>query len=574
MSLSPDGERLVTCGSDRTLRVYRWRGESLDELWYRESPPGTTSYAHQFSPDGTTLAVAYRTWKERPKDGSDTHLEGSPTGYRIPFVDTDRLVLLRSQTGEEAHSFDSDEPISGFAFLADGTAIVFARHNRLCRYNIAEAKIVKRRSTRDRVTDPTVLSDGSAILALLHRRWTTHIVVFDPIELKRITRLYWNSDEFACLRVSAARRLTVFSERQRGDTYSVSILPMEGTRGVASFAGGRSVTLSPNGRRAAYVLGRGPTIRILDTERNMLLHDDYQQSPASSVTMSRDGAIVACNGCGNRIRIWDTETGTILSSFETKDFVTSVALSGDGSHLAVAAGSVALYALPEGSPVRTAHPPKDAVKKIRLSPDGTHLACTEPYYGAYLTSLNGASDTVSLNAGTGATKDVAFSGDGELCATAVSDDDAYDDVSAVYNARSGELLAEIRIKNMQCAVAFSDDGSVLAIGDDVIHGDGSAIWLWDWQKNSLLRKIPGHATRVARILFVPGTQFLVSSGDDNAARLWNATTGELVHAFEGDWGGISDLAVSADGTRLASAMGDSTVMVWDLTSFLSARHLR
>ena len=55
----------------------------------------------------------------------------------------------------------------------------------------------------------------------------------------------------------------------------------------------------------------------------------------------------------------------------------------------------------------------------------------------------------------------------------------------------------------------------------------------------------------------------ITAGDDATVRIWDAATREVRHILEGHTHGVNGVAISLDGTRLASAGDDATVRVWD-----------
>jgi WD40 repeat protein len=76
---------------------------------------------------------------------------------------------------------------------------------------------------------------------------------------------------------------------------------------------------------------------------------------------------------------------------------------------------------------------------------------------------------------------------------------------------------------------------------------------------------------VGAVAFSPDGQVVASGGSDNAVKLWNAQTGELIRTLYGHADNVSALAFSPDGEILASGAGgfdepsDSTIKLWQVS---------
>jgi hypothetical protein len=107
-------------------------------------------------------------------------------------------------------------------------------------------------------------------------------------------------------------------------------------------------------------------------------------------------------------------------------------------------------------------------------------------------------------------------------------------------------------------LAISDDGSRLA------SGDGNIIRIWG--TDSLV--LPGHEGWVSALAMDSAGTMLASAGDDHRIRLWNLRTGEAI-AVLGTWRTGHDLpvmkvAISPDGSRIASAAAGGMILLWDV----------
>lgn len=76
----------------------------------------------------------------------------------------------------------------------------------------------------------------------------------------------------------------------------------------------------------------------------------------------------------------------------------------------------------------------------------------------------------------------------------------------------------------------------------------------------------GHSKRVNTVVIDPFGQILASGGADEAIKLWDLSTGQLISTLTGHSGSIRAIAFSPDGKMIASCSNDRTVKIWDLTT--------
>jgi WD40 repeat protein len=136
-------------------------------------------------------------------------------------------------------------------------------------------------------------------------------------------------------------------------------------------------------------------------------------------------------------------------------------------------------------------------------------------------------------------------------------------------------------------VAFSPDGRILAS-----NSIDTTIILWDVATGTVIRRLQGHEDWVNRVVFTPDGRRLVSdSGNflntiipipglstrDASVRLWDVASGqELLRFGEGEKGHtapVMGLAVSADGTRVASGDASGVIILWDMSTGKEIRRM-
>ena len=133
------------------------------------------------------------------------------------------------------------------------------------------------------------------------------------------------------------------------------------------------------------------------------------------------------------------------------------------------------------------------------------------------------------------------------------------DVVSVLDATTGkEVMAQCAGAISCCAV--SPDGRRLATGWD--HPD-NACRLWDLGSGELLAVMTGHRNRVSSVAFSPDSTRLVSASLDQTVRVWEAASGKPVAVLQGHTGHVTQVSFSPDGRRIVSASTDGTVRLWD-----------
>ena len=104
------------------------------------------------------------------------------------------------------------------------------------------------------------------------------------------------------------------------------------------------------------------------------------------------------------------------------------------------------------------------------------------------------------------------------------------------------------------SATFSPDGRRI-----VTTGDDNTARVWDTQSGRLLAELQGNGDSLARATFSPDGRRIVTTGDDNTAWVWEIDGGRLLTELKG---GITSATFSPDGRLILTASLDKTARVW------------
>jgi len=236
--------------------------------------------------------------------------------------------------------------------------------------------------------------------------------------------------------------------------------------------------------------------------------------------------------------------------------VNSVAYSSDGQTLAVAGGFVEIWDVPARKQIATLQMSGYVVAFSRGS-----LLAADSTEGTVNVWQAGTTNLVHQIQHAGKVKVLKFSRDGTRLASlnqegevTVWEVDRWTVVRQVpgppgYGAHDG-------------ALDFSPDGQALVFG----HADG-ILHVVSLDTGATILNITAHSELITAVAWSPTAPILASGSGYSGGpiRLWDANSGKPIGALEGHTSWITrGLIFSADGRRLYSASGDQTIKIWDV----------
>jgi len=285
----------------------------------------------------------------------------------------------------------------------------------------------------------------------------------------------------------------------------------------------------------------------------------------------------------NGERVWDAVTGQEVSRFQFQpdenDQVRAVAFSQDDKFVVTGTGGqfAFLWDAATGQRLKTFRQKRqksyaaledvfrhDFSMTVSFSPDGKYLATAGGDIQARVWEVEGQKEVATLPH-QNMVRWAAFTGNGQQVLTAGDDGTV-----RLWEALSGHELT--RITHDEEAEQYSEASSNSS-GKYIVVGAGRRVSLWESATGRVSRRLV-HKTAVADVTFSHDGKLLATC-DTTTARVWDVASSALIAPpmiqQEANIGSslrdkLKSVDFSADGKLLATANGDQTARIWDVTS--------
>ena len=521
-----------------------------------------------------------------PHENSVTALAFSPDGTMLATGAQDGLLRIwDAQSGrlKSLHGDDAVRGIDGIAISPDGRAVavvggLLGRDGVI--WDLASDRIAQEfdqpAGAVDAATSPNtppMIYEGRTIVFQV-----IHAVAFSPDGSVVAT----GGDDVILRDVQSGKVTTNLPCRGQEVT------------ALAFFADGKTLATAGNDKQVRLW-------SIPDGELKETL--DGATQPLTSIGISSDGTRIAATGSGKSswldsasmgaLWVWDRPDGPVRQIEMGSVDVRQVAFVAP-EMVVLAAGRDLLSIDLQGN---QAAPPRKLrsfgrdVLSVAASPDGRLVACggadrivdiVQLETGALVHRLPGFTDRISAVATSAdgahfATASIDFRISGRLPGEPPTFAARYErDFSAsasqlqpsqvrIWSARDGRLNALLPLPACQVtAIDFVPDSSLLAVAGWTPE-KGGMLSLWDVNRQTLKREFGVGAAEVLSIAVSSDGSMLASGGADGSADLWDAQTGAKIRSHAHDQP-VEAVAISADGKILATGDADRTVRLFDASN--------
>ncbi len=564
VALSPDGNLLVSAGTDRTVRLWHKTNAGWQQNQVLEDHDGWVVDV-AISSDGKTIASASRDRTVKLWDNRGqllTTLVGHQYPVNAVAIGSKEIIVSGDENGaikiwQQETLIQTlvghTDAVQAIAISRDGNSIVSGSEDKTIKIWNREGKLLK-----------TLTGHTEGVRAVAISRDRTKIVSGSRDKTVKIWDI--NGNEIASLKGHIAPVYGIDIHPNGKQLVSASA---DNTLKIWNFQGDNLATLkghtnrvwdaaySPDGKWIASA-SWDKTIRLWQPENNLITnflgHEDV------AIALDRSPQWIATASDDKTVKLWQHD-GTLISTFtgHTAE-VYDVAIH-PNQEIIVSAGADKTIQIwqNDGTILNTGLGHNASIWAVEIIPDGSKIISGSNDNTLKLWDIQG--NLLSTLAGhQKKIWDLAVSPQGDRFISSSEDNTLklWDIQGNLLNTIAGHTDA-VR------TVAYNSDGSWFVSGSE-----DRTLKLWDASGKNITT-LKGHHAAVKAVAVSPDNQWIASADDLGQILLWQNHDGiwHYVRTLRGKANSIWSIAYSIDGKKLFTAGEDKTIIAWNLENILS-----